>query len=176
MSEKSWQEALSRMLASLPASNGRPRISVVGIGHELRGDDAAGVALAQQLNERPHPAHLQAIEAGPAPENCFSLIFRFRPDLVLFVDAADMRAEPGAIRWLEWQDVKVLEASTHSMPLPLLANYLTAELGCPVGLLGIQAADVSMGAPLSPAVGPAVAAAVRELVDLLSVPEGDVVL
>jgi hydrogenase 3 maturation protease len=176
MLEKPWQEQLSRALASLPVSNGRPRVSVVGIGHELRGDDAAGVTLAQMLNEQAHSPYLQAIEAGPAPENCFSLIFRYRPDLVLFVDAANMGAEAGEVRWLDWSDVASLEASTHNMPLPLLANYLTAELGCPVGLLGIQPADVSMGASLSPDVGPAVEAAARALAELFLVAEGDAVL
>ncbi|HCB48389.1 MAG TPA: hypothetical protein DEP47_02395, partial [Chloroflexi bacterium] len=63
-------------------------------------------------------------------------------------------------------------ASTHTLPLQILANYLTVELGCPVGLLGIQPADISMGDSLSPVVTLAVEATARALMDLLSVAEG----
>ena len=40
------------------------------------------------------------MEAGPAPENFTGPLRRFRPDLVLLVDAAQMDAEPGTIGWL----------------------------------------------------------------------------
>jgi hydrogenase 3 maturation protease len=177
MSEKLWQEKLRQTMAGLRPVNGQPRVAVVGIGHELRGDDAAGVAVARLLNRLAHSPSLQVIEAGAAPENCCGLLFRFHPDLVLFVDAAQMGADPGTVRWLAWDqigsgDAAGFNVSTHTLPLPILANYLRVELACPVGLLGIQPADISLGDSLSPAVGLAVEATARALVDLLSVAEG----
>lgn len=181
MSEKLWQEQLRQAIASLQAVNGQPRVAVVGIGHELRGDDAAGVVVARLLNQWGHSPSLQVIEAGAAPENCCGLLFRFRPDLVLFVDAAQMGAEPGTVRWLTWDliksgDVAGFSVSTHTLPLQILANYLTVGLGCPVALLGIQPADISMGDSLSPVVALAVEATAQSLVDHLSVAEGAVIL
>ena len=41
MSPLSWRAALTLTLATL--SEPAPRVAIVGIGHELRGDDAAGL-------------------------------------------------------------------------------------------------------------------------------------
>ena len=68
------------------------------------------------------------------------------------VDAALMDLEPGKTGWLSWQDTTGFSASTHTLPLHLLAGYLTAELNCEVALLGIQPAQTQVGAPLSPEV------------------------
>ncbi|MGD8857251.1 MAG: hydrogenase 3 maturation endopeptidase HyCI [Chloroflexota bacterium] len=182
MSEKRWHEALRhkmarQKMAGLKCANGRPRVAVMGIGHELRGDDAAGVVLARLLNQRHGGAGFLAVEAGPAPENCFGPLLDYRPDLVLFVDAAQMGAEPGAIRLLDWKLVKAadevqLNASTHTLPLPTLAEFLATELGCPVWLLGIQPAQTAVSTSLSAPVCQAVEKAAALLADLLALPQG----
>jgi hydrogenase maturation protease HycI len=146
----------------------------VGIGHELCGDDAAGVALARAMQEQYNSNgrdDVLVIEAGPAPENCSGLLRRFRPDLVLLVDAAYLDARPGTVRWLDWQDTVGFSASTHTLPLHLLATYLTSELGCEVALLGIQPADVTAGAPLSSAVKMAVDSVTDSMLKMLSAAE-----
>lgn len=136
----------------------RPRrVAVVGVGHALRGDDAAGLALA----ERAAPLageRLLVLEAGPAPENVTGVLRRFKPELVLLVDAADLGETPGTVRWLSADDVEGLSATTHTMPLSMLAHYLEQELGCQVYLIGIQPGQNGIGQPLSAAVERAVAA------------------
>jgi len=152
-----WQASLGEALSRRPYSGEPPRIAVVGVGHDLRGDDAAGLWVAHAL--QPLVAgneSLLAIEAGMAPENASGQLRRFRPDLVLLVDAADMGAEPGTVRWLSCRDTTGITASTHTPPMHILASYLTAEFGCAVALLGIQPADIALGAPLSPLVREAV--------------------
>jgi hydrogenase 3 maturation protease len=160
------------------------RIAVVGIGHELRGDDAAGIAVACALQAwtadggpqtaersvcRPPSAvcRLLVINAGPAPENHTGPLRRFKPDLVLLVDAAQIGEAPGTVRYLAWQATTGLSASTHTLPPYVFANYLTASLGCEVALLGIQPADTSIGAPFSPAVRQAVEVVAQVLADAL---------
>ncbi len=91
------------------------------------------------------------------------------PDLVLLIDAAQMDEAPGAVRWLAWQETDGLSASTHTLPPRVLAHYLTSELGCEVALLGIQPADTTMGAPLSPTAQAAVQAVAQALAELLGV-------
>jgi len=171
MSNSSWQDRFQQTLARLKKSERPPRVAIVGIGHELCGDDAAGVALAramqQQYNGNGRDDWL-VIEAGPAPENCSGLLRRFRPDLVLLIDAAYLDAGPGTLRWLDWQDTMGFSASTHTLPLRLLASYLTSELGCEVALLGIQPADLTAGAPLSPAVKMAVDTVIGSMLTMLS--------
>jgi hydrogenase maturation protease HycI len=182
MSEKRWHEALrhkmaAEKMADQQCADGRPRVAVLGIGHELRGDDAAGVVLARLLNQRPRNAACLAIEAGPAPENCFGPLLAYRPDLVLFVDAAQMGAEPGTIRLLDWNLVRAAEGvqlntSTHTLPLPMLADFLAHELGCPVWLLGIQPARTAVSASLSAPVSQAVEGAAANLAELFEQPQG----
>jgi hydrogenase 3 maturation protease len=167
----SWKTQASQALSRLKNGGHPPRIAVVGIGSELRGDDAAGLALARELG-----AHLPAgfderlllIEGGSAPENASGALRRFRPDLVLMLDAAQLGAEPGAVRWLAASQADGFSASTHSLPLHMLAAYLEAELGCAVALLGIQPAALSFDAPLSPPVKDAVGEVARVLSALLS--------
>ena len=125
----------------------------MGIGHELRGDDAAGIMAAQAL--KPIFAQCQdvlVVDGGHAPENQTSALRRFTPDLVLLIDAAQMGERSGTIRWLTGQAMNGLSASTHTIPLDVLTQYLNAELGCEVALIGIQTAQLDIGSALSPAV------------------------
>jgi hydrogenase 3 maturation protease len=168
MSSEFWQVSLSQTLQRLQTPDRLPRIAIVGIGHELRGDDAAGVVLVRALRSRV-AAHerLLVIDAGPVPENVSGSLRRFKPALVLLIDAAHMDAEPGSTRWLAWQAATGISASTHSLPIHVLAAYLEAELGCEVALLGIQPAHTSFGAPLSLAVEHSVKATAEALADIL---------
>lgn len=170
MSSKPWQESLRQALKSSPSQPERPpRTAIIGIGSELCGDDAAGIALAQALQRRgPEIDTLLVIDAGPALENTSGLLRRFAPDLVLVVDAAQMDEPPGSIGWLRWQDTAGLSASTHTLPIHMFAAYITEELGCEVALLGVQPAQNNVDTPLSAPVAQAVEALAADLCDLLS--------
>lgn len=171
----SWQAHLRQSLnrqPSPPLPDRPPRVAVVGIGQELNGDDAAGVLVARKLQQTLktfETSRVLAIDAGPAPENCTGLLRRFQPNLVLLVDAARMDAPPGTIRWLTWQETTGLSASTHTLPPYLLAQYLEAELGCEVALLGLEPAATAPGTSLTPTVQAAVAEVVKELVKVLDI-------
>jgi hydrogenase 3 maturation protease len=171
MSQKSWQENLRADLKRLQKPDRAPRLAVLGVGHELYGDDAVGVWLAGRLAKLAHASEsLLAVEGGPAPENFTGTLRRYGPDLVLLVDAALMGLEPGRTGWLSWQDTTGFSASTHTLPLHLLAGYLTAELDCEVALLGIQPAQTQVGAPLSPEVREASEGVAKSIIEILGIP------
>jgi hydrogenase 3 maturation protease len=154
------------LLAPLPPI---PRVAIVGMGHELRGDDAAGIAVARALKSAlDGDERLLVIDAGPAPENCTGPLRRFSPDYVLFVDAAQMDEPPGAIRCLSWHDMNGLGASTHTLSPRVLARFLASQLGCAITLIGIQPASNAIAAPLSPEVADAVDTVVLCLLRLLA--------
>jgi hydrogenase maturation protease HycI len=140
-------------------------VAVLGIGHELRGDDAAGVMVVRGLSGRENRAGretLLLIDAGTAPENHTGALRRFQPGLVLLIDAAQMNLAPGEIRAfdaaaLDSGMIDGFSASTHTLPLSLVTQYVTAELGADVLLIGIQPGDMAFGAALSPDVRRAVA-------------------
>ena len=168
MSCQPWQASLKASLNPSNLAEQPVRLAVLGIGHELCGDDAVGVRLAGMLqpltagNER-----VLVIEAGPAPENFTGPLRRFRPNLVLLVDAAQMDAQPGAIGWLDLQSTGGISASSHTLPLHILVTYLVAELGCQVALIGIQPEQTFADAPLTACVQVAAQAVVQALLENL---------
>lgn len=173
----SWQNSLRARLAKRPRkddSENRPyRIAVLGIGNELRGDDAAGVIVARELSviasgaaakqslsdtveiasaqtARLAMTSILIIETGAVPEAFTGQLRRFEPDLVLMIDAAQLNEPPGTIRLIEWQDTVGLSASTHSLPLNVIAQYLINELRCEVIIIGLQSEANAFDTPLSP--------------------------
>ena len=111
----------------------------MGVGNELNGDDAAGNHVATQLMGLSDlPAFFLPINAGSIPENASGVLRRFHPDLVILVDAADFNGQPGEIQWLDAERIGGMSASSHTLPLPVLGEYLESELNCVVEYLGIQ--------------------------------------
>ncbi len=165
MLNPSWRTLLRQVILSRRKADRAPRVAVVGIGHELNGDDSAGLMVARALLARAdHSDRLLVIDAGAAPENQTGVLRAFEPDLVLLVDAAQMGAEPGEVRWIAWQDTTGISASSHSLPPYMLAKFLAGDLGCEVALLGIQPAQNAFDTPLSAPV----AAAVTRTAELLA--------
>ncbi len=145
---------------------GPPRIAILGIGNQLRNDDAAGMLVASELLRRECAAnatHLLVIQAGHAPENVTGELRKFSPNLILLIDAAEMRDVPGAVCWVPIQAIDGMSASTHSLPLSMLARYLTLELNCVVALIGIQPKSNDVGEIVCAEVSRAVAEIVDEI-------------
>ena len=107
--------------------------------------------------------HLLIIEAGHAPENTTGELRKFAPDLVLMIDAAEMGGQPGTIQWIPEEAIDGMSASTHSLPLSMLARYLTLDLHCTVAVLGIQPGSNEIGDGISEEV----TQAIQEIVDEL---------
>jgi hydrogenase 3 maturation protease len=85
-----WSSLLKQALTAQKTRN-QPRVAVVGVGHELRGDDAAGVIAARLLKAvLADDDPVLVVEGGSAPENHTGPLRRFAPDLVLLVDTAQM--------------------------------------------------------------------------------------
>jgi hydrogenase 3 maturation protease len=166
MSNKSWQERLRAELQQLSETRPLARLAVIGIGHELCGDDAVGVHIASRLHSLlPDDERLLAVEAGPAPENFTGVLRRYKPDLILMIDAAVLDDLPGTVRWLDWKQADGFSASTHTLPIHLVASYLSEELHCEVALIGIQPEQTFADVPLTPLVRKAARKIVRLLVN-----------
>ena len=166
----SWINSLTR---NLPRSQDNrlflPRTCLIGIGSDLRGDDSAGLMVARQLLKHPHAENLLIIEGGPAPENVTGQIRAFHPDNVILIDAAHMDEPPGTVQWIPLDSIDGMSASSHSLPLSMLASYLTAEIGCEVTVLGIQPVQNEIGFGLSSFVKSAVDEITKEFRKLFSV-------
>ena len=166
MSPHTWQTFLLQWIAR---QNRAPRIAILGIGNPLRSDDAAGVEVARRLQNRltREIDSILVIDAGHAPENHTAELRRFGPNLVILIDAAEMGLPRGKIRWVGIDEIDGLSASTHTLPLSMLAKYLMLEHGCDVKLLGIQPQSTEIGETVSANVFQAVNEIAEELAGLL---------
>ena len=167
MSPSLWQMSLQQWTVR---QNRPPRVAVLGIGNSLRSDDAAGVLVARRLAQSRLTRDFDSIlviDAGQAPENTTAELRRFTPELVLLIDAAEMGELPGMTRKIEIHEIDGLSASTHSLPLSMLAKYLILELGCEVKILGIQSKSIEIGDSVSEDVLLAVGEITAGLLELL---------
>jgi hydrogenase 3 maturation protease len=151
-----------------PAPAVRP-VAVLGVGSELRADDAAGVRVAAALARDALPG-VNAIDGGTAPENCTAEVRRIAPSHLIIVDAADLGENPGAVRVIPSADIGGTSFGTHSLPLSVVADYLRTEVGCRVIVIGIQPRSLAFGQEISAEVADAVAEVTRALRTCLGAP------
>jgi hydrogenase 3 maturation protease len=118
---------------------------VLGVGSDLRGDDAAGLILCRRLESRfaredglPDPARFRAFIGETAPENLTGEIRKFGPSHLLIADSADFGREPGAVIVADPEEITGISFSTHRLPLFVLTDYLEKEMGCRILILGLQ--------------------------------------
>jgi hydrogenase 3 maturation protease len=126
------------------------RIAVLGIGSDLRGDDVAGVLVAQQIEKsiknKTTPPHVQVFIGETAPENLTGEIKRFEPTHLLIIDSADLDTEPGQIRVLNPEEIGGTSFCTHSLPIKVMVDYLLQSLKFEVITIGIQPKTLAVGA------------------------------
>ena len=122
---------------------------VVGVGNRLRGDDAVGPMV---IDELAGSDGLALIDAGSAPENHLEPIVRLKPGLVVFVDACDFRGSPGEFREFGREELDRLAGglvSTHTLPLTMTVVLLGQQVEAEIALLGIQPERLDFNAGLS---------------------------
>ena len=116
---------------------GAHRLAVVGIGDELIPADRLGMAAAREI-EQHHLPGVKVFFAGTVPESITGPIRRYRPEHVLFLDAAEMGERPGTMAVIDPGRIQASLLSTHVLPLSVVMDYVEGEIGTEVTLLGIQ--------------------------------------
>ncbi|MFW5898315.1 MAG: hydrogenase maturation peptidase HycI [Candidatus Saliniplasma sp.] len=112
---------------------------IMGVGNDIRGDDAVGELVAREF-EKPG---WETVDCGSVPENHIIMVEEGEYDLVLIIDAASMGLEPGEIRIVPREYLGVFTMSTHALPLSLVMDYLEDKVE-KVVLIGIQPEDMSL--------------------------------
>ena len=123
------------------------RFGVVCIGNDFRGDDGAGPALARLLHERKVVAPV--VDATEVPENYGGWPAKEGLETVLFVDAVEMEAPPGAFRIIPLEKLMVSASSTHRLSLHFTIRYLESDWEGDAFLVGIQPKSIELDAGLS---------------------------
>jgi hydrogenase 3 maturation protease len=139
-------------------------IVLVGVGSELRGDDSAGLLVAQKLKVK--SKKLKVLIGGTAPENLTGEIKRLKPSHLIIVDSADFGAGPGAVAVIGYDKIGGHSFSTHSAPLKMMIDYLLADISFEPIVIGIQPRSLEFGAEVSPEVSKAVAEVADALLEI----------
>ncbi|MDD5423143.1 MAG: hydrogenase maturation peptidase HycI [Candidatus Omnitrophota bacterium] len=129
---------------------GAKRVAVLGIGSDLRADDAAGILVAAELDKRPKKragrAKLKIFFGETAPENLTGVIKEFGPTHLVIIDAIEMKQKPGTIIVLTPDKIGAgVSFSTHKMPAEVLASYLSSSINCDIVIIGIQPKSIMFG-------------------------------
>jgi hydrogenase maturation protease len=127
----------------------RPLV-VLGIGNPMRGDDAIGHMLAEELASLDGKG-FEAHPVGTAVENAMSWVRKASGGVVLMVDAVfdESRAE-GEWALYPSDQLDSMCHTTHSIPLSMLVDYWKKEVaGLEVYSLGISIRNSTDMAPLS---------------------------
>jgi len=112
----------------------------------MKGDDAIGPLLAQRLNGK---INALCIDAGTVPENYTEKIINAKPDTILFIDATHIGRFPGQYEILSSQDIEKTGFTTHNISPAIFFEYLKAQTGSEIFLLGIQPESVAFQKGLS---------------------------
>lgn len=135
------------------------------MGNSLRADDGFGPALVGRLAGRTRAV---CIDAGTTPENQTAPVARAGPDAVIVVDTADFGGEPGRLSLMDADRISECGcATTHSMSMGMLADYIREATGARVALLAVQPAGTRFGEPPCPRVSEALDLAERLLLEAL---------
>ena len=128
----------------------RGRVCLMGIGNVDLGDDGFGVRLAEAIEQERLPG-VEVIQAGSSPENFIGGAQVKDWDSLIFLDAVDFDAEPGAVVLLDSAEMvaRFPQVSTHKLSLGLLAQCVESKGRTRAWLLGVQPASLVPSATLS---------------------------
>lgn len=132
---------------------------VIGVGNRLRGDDAAGVAVAERLR----PRVPEGVEVVACDEEPSRLIEAWEgADSVVLVDTVSSGAPPGTLHRFDADEeavpARTFRSSTHAIGIPDTIELARALGRLPrrVRVYGIEAESVAVGSGLTPEVEAAV--------------------
>jgi hydrogenase maturation protease len=131
------------------------RTVVIGVGNPLRGDDGAGVAVAERLRERV-PSGVEVVACSEEPSR---LMDAWKgADAVVLVDTVTSGAVPGTLHRFDASEdavpARTFRSSTHAIGIAETIELARALGRLPrrVRIYGIEAAGFATGTELTPAV------------------------
>ncbi len=130
-----------------------PRVLIIGYGNPLRGDDALGWRVTERLRELIHDSEIEVLTLHQLMPELMEPLSA--AELAIFVDAGE-GPKPGEIteRTVEARLAPGTAFTHYATPEALLAGARARYGRAAEGVrFSIAAADFSLGAELSPAIG-----------------------
>ena len=124
------------------------KVTIVGIGNIIRGDDGLGPKFIEAMKARSPAASL--FDCGTAPENYIFPILATSCDTVVLVDAADMGTAPGGIKIFGLDEIANVSFSTHNPSPRLFTDLLmTGKDNLNIFVISIQPKTTALGSLVS---------------------------
>ncbi|MHA1449689.1 MAG: hydrogenase 3 maturation endopeptidase HyCI [Candidatus Hodarchaeales archaeon] len=115
------------------------KIAIVCVGNDLRGDDAVGVLIYDELIKSHRlPDSIHVFNGGTLPENLTKPIREINASHMLIIDAAEFGSEPGDVGLFTPESITGSSFSTHTLPLTVFYNFLSSATGTKLAIIGIQ--------------------------------------
>jgi hydrogenase maturation protease len=143
-----WQPELERIFTSPSPAK---KVVLVGMGHPLCSDDFAGSYVVKKIIVQTKHKLSEGVYLFDGEDNVEALITRIadvEAEHVVFVDACELKAEPGETRLISVTQTSYPFFTTHGVPLKLLAEQLLPK--SQVWILAIQPKRTDFGEHLSP--------------------------
>ena len=142
-------------------------VLVIGVGNLQRGDDGAGLLVAQALSAK----HLPSVTVEESSGEIASIVelLQTAPDVII-VDAMRSGKPAGTALWIDPlladSDATATISSTHGFGVAQAIGLLKAMGRLPkrIRILGIEGQYFALGAPVSPQVREGISTAVRMIV------------
>ncbi|MFO8079004.1 MAG: hydrogenase maturation protease [Armatimonadota bacterium] len=138
------------------------KIVLMGVGNEVRGDDAFGVMLGERIEHRIEPT---VFVTHDLPEDYAVKAADLKPDVVIVLDAIDFHGEPGEVHLVAAKDVPPTPGVTHRPSLEMMARFIELDAGAETWVLGVQPRMDALG--VGDEMSEPVARALDELEELL---------
>jgi len=121
-------------------------VVVIGMGNELRADDAVGLHVVRLLKSFQNN-RLTVFEGQMTPEVFIGPACATHPTHVLIIDAAELKKKPGAWQVLSMDSVEQGLFTTHSIPAIEVAAEIKRRCAASVVFVGIQpkSREISLG-------------------------------
>ncbi|HLV08669.1 MAG TPA: hydrogenase maturation protease [Halanaerobiales bacterium] len=126
------------------------KISIIGLGNCLMGDDGLGIHLIRELNKKKIPEKVSLIEAGISPLNYLEEISYSKK--IIAVDAIKGGERAGSIYQLELSDLRnSIETSAHGFSLFDVIKLAQSLTGLPLKtvIYGVEPEKIGPGTTLS---------------------------
>lgn len=144
------------------------KIVILGIGNEIKGDDAIGPNTAWKLGELfKKNDDVFVFDGGTVPENYTGLIRKENPTHIILVDAVEIKKEPGYIKVVQKEEIANYNLSTHAMPVSFLIMFMEATIDADIILIGIQPKKMDPGDGISKEVEKSIGIVVNTLFKLI---------
>ena len=118
---------------------GAKKIAFLGVGSDIRGDDAAGILITENLKKIfKAEKNIKVFIGQTTPENLTGEIIKFSPTHVVILDAIDTNKKAGKIIFLDKNKIRGISFSTHRLPIRIMADYLNISIKCETIIIGIQ--------------------------------------